>query len=276
MANKKIHAAYVSLPSRHWVQRASFGLVLCGSMALMVMSKAGSPVAENTRTRITDVMMPVLSAAASPVQAVHEAGAWVADLFLVQEENVRLRSENSELLKWQAEAKAMRAENDALRSLLKVVPQAKPAYVTARIISDMHGPYVHSALINAGNTNGVLKDRGVISDNGLVGRVVDVGRSSARVLLLSDINSRVPVVVERTHEKSILAGNNSDFPVLTYLSRTSQVKPGDRVVTSGDGGVFAAGIPVGVVVQSDDHTVKVQPYIDAEKIAFVSVVDASF
>src|SRR5207244_4520586 len=98
---------------------------------------------------------------------------------------------------------------------------------------------------------------------------------SARVLLLNDINSRVPVIAERTGEKSILIGNNSDMPTLSYLTADSKIKTGDRVITSGDGGVFPEGIPVGVVTSAHGGF-KVQPYVDATQISYISVIDFSF
>ena len=276
MAIKKARTTYISLPDKHWVYRASLVTMAAFSLGLMVMSKTGNPAAENIRTRITDLMAPVLDIAASPMNAVHDAGSWIGDMSKLHADNVALKNENIELLKWQAEAKAMQAENASLRALLNVVPSQKKSYVTARIVSDLGGPYVHSALINGGSSTGIKKDEAAISDSGLIGRVVDVGASSARVLLLNDINSRVPVVSERSHEKSILIGNNTDMPTLSYLANDSSVKVGDRFVTSGDGGVFPAGIPVGIVTDVSKGAVKVQPYVDATKVEYVSVVDYSF
>jgi len=180
------------------------------------------------------------------------------------------------LLKWQAQAKAMDAENRALRALLNVVPARKSSYITARLVSDVGGPYVHSALINGGTDNGILKDQAAISDNGLLGRVVDVGATSSRVLLLNDINSRVPVVTESSHEKSILVGNNTDTPTLSYIGGESRIRVGERIVTSGDGGVFPEGIPVGVVTSVSKGAVKVQPYVDPTRVQYISVVNYSF
>ena len=276
MVIKKARTAYLPLPDKRWVHRASLVTVTALSMTLIIMSKTSNPAIGNVRTRVTDVMTPVLAVAASPMDAMHNAGAWVADIIQTHQQNVTLKNENLELLKWQEQAKMLRSENESLRSLLNVVPMQKKSYITARIVSDLGGPYVHSALINGGSANGIKKDEAAISDNGLMGRVVDVGASSARVLLLSDINSRVPVIAERTHEKSILTGNNTDAPTLSYLGGDSQIKVGDRIVTSGDGGVFPEGIPVGVVTSVTGSSVKVQPYIDATKAEFVSVIDYSF
>lgn len=273
MANRKSRTAPFLLPGKQWLARASLLMLLVFCITLMVMSKTGNPAVLRLRTQITDIAAPLLSVASSPMGAVHNAGTWFDEILHMRAENVALKNENIELLKWQAAAKEMQAENQSLRSLLHVVPARKTSFVTARIVSDLAGPYVHSALINGGSAQGVKKDSAAISENGLLGRIVDVGDSSARILLLSDINSRVPVITERAREKSILVGNNTGLPTLSYLTVASKIKEGERVITSGDGGVFPAGIPVGVVTKVDTGGVTVQPFVDAASVEYVSVVD---
>ncbi|MBY0406943.1 MAG: rod shape-determining protein MreC [Rickettsiales bacterium] len=261
---------------KQWLHRASILLLITAGITLLVMSKANNPAVTRLRTHITDVAVPVLSFAASPMDAIHNAGMWVGEMVNLRSENVALKNANAELLQWQEKAKTMEMENIALRKLMQVVPSTKSSYITARIVSDLGGPYVHSALIDGGSENGIRKDQAVISDSGLIGRVVDVGESSARVLLLNDINSRVPVITETTHEKSILIGTNTDRPTLAYLTADHKITIGERVVTSGDGGIFPAGIPVGVVTSIHSNTIGVQPFVDAATPHYVSVVDHQF
>lgn len=276
MATKKIRSSSVLLPGKQWFYRASVVMMVTFAMALMVMSKTNNPAVGKLRSHITDVVVPLLSIASSPMDAIHNFGTWIGEMSRIRADNVALKNENVELLKWQAQAKAMEVENKSLRSLLNVVPAERSTYITARVVSDLGGPYIHSALINGGGDLGIKKDQAAISDNGLLGRVVDVGNSSARILLLNDINSRVPVIAESSHEKSILVGNNSDAPTLSYISGESKIKVGERVVTSGDGGIFPQGIPVGVVTSVSKSAVKIQPYVDATRVEYVSVVDYSF
>jgi rod shape-determining protein MreC len=240
------------------------------------MSQSGNPAAERLRTAITDTLIPVLEVAARPIDAIAGAGAWLTEMARLHAENIALKNQNLQLLKWQAVAKDMEAENQSLRALLKVVPSQSHSFVTARIVSDLGGPYVHSALINGGSQSGIKKNQAVMNENGLVGRVVEVGETSARVLLLSDINSRVPVIAESVHEKSILSGNNEAEPTLSYLAAGSKIAVGERIVTSGDGGIFPAGIPVGVVTSIENNVVRVQPFADPARIEYISAVDYSF
>lgn len=276
MAIKKARTTSLLLSDKQWLHRASIVLLITVGIALMVMSKTNNPAVTRLRTQINDVAVPMLSFAASPMDAIHNAGMWVGEMANLRADNITLKNANVELLKWQEKAKAMEAENEALRTLLNVVPMNKSTYITARIVSDMGGPYMHSALLNGGAENGIKKDQAVVSDSGLIGRVVDAGENSARILLLNDINSRVPVVTESTHEKSILIGTNTQTPTLAYLTADSKIKVGERIITSGDGGIFPQGIPVGVVTNIQKNTVTVQPFVDATSTQYVSVIDYSF
>jgi rod shape-determining protein MreC len=112
-----------------------------------------------------------------------------------------------------------------------------------------------------------------LTGDGLAGRIAEVGRRSARVLLLTDINSRVPVLVERTRDRAILAGDNSNHPQLLYLKPRAELRVGDRVVTSGDGGVFPAGLPVGVVDSIEDGVVGIAPFVDWDRMEYLRIVD---
>jgi rod shape-determining protein MreC len=276
MPIKKARTSYILLPDKQWMYRASLFMLVTASIALMVMSKTNNPAVTKLRTHITDGVIPLLTVAASPMDALHNAGVWMVETVRLREENITLKNANIELLKWQSQAKSMEVENEALRNLLKVVPTQKATYITARLVSDIGGPFMHSALINGGSANGIQKDQAAISENGLLGRIVDVGEHSARVLLLNDINSRVPVIAEHAREKSILMGNNTTMPVLSYLATDSKVKVGERIITSGDGGIFPEGIPVGIVVAIHKNIVRVQPYVDATKVQYMSVIDYSF
>jgi len=132
---------------------------------------------------------------------------------------------------------------------------------------------VHSLLVVAGARDGVAKGQAVITGEGLVGRVVEAGERSARVLLITDINSRIPVVVQRTGDRALLAGDNSPYPRLLYLSPDAVVLVGDQVVTSGHGGVFIPGLPVGRVRAVTDDAVEVEPYVDWDRIEYVRLLD---
>lgn len=249
--------------------------MVCAAIVLFAMDKAENPAIIKFRTSITDAVVPVLAVLASPVDTVQSAGVWLSEMADMRAENVRLRNENLQLAKWQAAAREMETENRVLRDMLHVVPQHQQSYVTVRIVSDLSGPFAHAALINGGAATGVKQDQAVITTGGLVGRVVEAGENSARVLLLTDINSRVPVVAEISREKSIMVGRGHELPSLSYLAAGSKLVVGERVVTSGDGGIFPPGIPVGIVA-SIEGGVRIKPLVDPTRLTFVSAVDYKF
>lgn len=276
MPVKKTRTTYMMLPGKQWYYRASLSMMVGLAIALMIMSKTNNPNIAKMRMQITDTVVPVISAIGRPMDAFYDIGTWISEMVNLRQQNVMLTNQNRELLQWQAAAKAMEAENAALRKLMNVVAAHKSGYITARIVSDVSGPYVHSALMSGGSDSGIQKNQPVISENGLMGRVVEVGNTSSRVLLLNDINSRVPVIVEGADVKSILVGNNTGLPSLSYLSSDSKIQAGERIITSGDGGVFPKGIPVGVVTNVEEGMVSVQPFVDPSRTEYVSIMDYMF
>jgi rod shape-determining protein MreC len=158
-------------------------------------------------------------------------------------------------------------------SLLDYKPDPRARYIAARVIGDSGGAFVRSVLINAGSRDKVAKGQAAMTGHGLAGRVTAAGLQSARILLITDINSRVPVLVQASRDRAILAGDNSGTPRLVFLPGNASVNTGDIIVTSGHGGIFPAGLPVGRASRSDDGTVRVAPFVEFEKMEFVRVID---
>ncbi|NJN06199.1 MAG: rod shape-determining protein MreC [Rhodobacteraceae bacterium] len=177
------------------------------------------------------------------------------------------------LMQWQTIARQLEAENAALKQLLHFVPDPEVRFVTARVVADSGGAFAHSVLLGAGLRDGVGKGQPVVADQALVGRIAGVSERSARVLLITDLNSRIPVLVGSTRTRAILAGDNSDKLELVYLSSEAVVSPGDRIITSGHAGVFPAGIPVGVVTSVGDGEIRVKPFVDRERLEYLRVID---
>jgi rod shape-determining protein MreC len=128
-------------------------------------------------------------------------------------------------------------------------------------------------MVNAGRDNGVARGQAALAREGLVGRVAEVGSRAARILLITDLNSRVPVVVDGTHRRAILAGDNAARPSLRYADTGGTMRIGDRIVTSGQGGVFPPGLPVGVVVSADSEGARVEPYAALSRVDCLRLVD---
>src|SRR5262249_8480955 len=192
---------------------------------------------------------------AASVRQLYEDGR---DCWSLREQTAELRAAQERLLQWETVARQLQAENDSLRGLLKLVPEPGATFVTARVVADNGGAFVRTVLVTAGSRDGVRKGSIAMTGQGVVGRVAQVGEHSAPILLLSDINSRIRVTIERTRDQAILAGDNSDNPRLLYLPHGISLALGDRVVTSTAGGAFPAGLPIGVVTAIDDGVPVVQ------------------
>ena len=270
----------IAAPIRNLAQRFAYMGLVTAAFALMMLGKADIVLMERFRTQITDAVTPIIDVLSRPAASLSDMVAHLREMAALKRENSKLRTTNESLLQWQAAARRLESENRALRGLLNFTPGAHPRFITARIIVQGGGSFVQTMLINAGSNDGIRKGQAVLSGEGLVGRITDVGTRSARVLLVTDLNSRVPIIVESTRRRAILAGANTDLPHLNHLTAVkdtplidSAVSPGDRIVTSGHGGVFPLGLPVGVVASVSDGGIAVRPLVRADFLEYVRVAD---
>ena len=255
------------------VARFALGLLVIATFGVMLIGKADTVLVEHARVLALDLATPALEAIARPVAAANRAIADLKEFASLREDNARLREENARLLAWQTAARRLENENERLRELSKFREGPEAVFITARIVGDNVGAYVRGALLNVGRKGGVAPGQAVITGEGLAGRIAEVGDNSARVLFVTDVNSRLPVQVERTRELAILGGDNGPQLRLMMLQSVAGVQPGDRIVTSGHGGSFPVGIPVGEVVTTGAGGVKVRPFADFSRLEFVRVVD---
>ncbi|MES2728526.1 MAG: rod shape-determining protein MreC [Pseudomonadota bacterium] len=231
---------------------------------------------ERLRIGIVDTLTPVLAQAGAPVVAVVQTISDLSGLTNLKAENARLASENVRLRDWYQTAQLLKAENTALRDLLKAQPYQEYTYVTARVLADTASHQVRSVLVNAGALQNVKIDQPALTGEGVLGRVVQVGESAARVLLLTDINSRLPVTIESTGHRAIAAGMGRNILRLEFAPEDIKIDKGARIITSGDGGVFAAGLPVGEVISVDHGQILVRPYAPMESTLFVQLMNTGF
>jgi rod shape-determining protein MreC len=194
-------------------------------------------------------------------------------VIVVYRQNEALREENRRLLQWQEAARRLAAENKALRDLDKLVPDQSMTQLSARVIADSGGAFLRNMLVNAGARDGVARGQAALTGEGLVGRVSEVGQRTARILLLTDLNSHIPVMIEGSNERALLDGDNSGRPRLAFLEAKAKLDIGDRIVTSGSGGVFPPGLPVGVIAAIEGGIVRVDPYAELSRLDIVRLVD---
>ena len=258
---------------RSVADRAALGLLVLLSVALLVLGKADLKLADYVGGSIGDLATPVLAVFGQPLLAARQGLDRFGELLAVYRENERLREENRRLLAWQAEAARLSVQNRELRDMLNI-PEVEraPAWTSARVVGDAGGPFVQTFLIDAGAERGVRKGMAAVTPQGMVGRVIAVGRHSSRVLLITDYNSKIPVTVERSGDHAVLEGDNSAQPALRFLPLNPSFQVGDLVLTSGDGGLMPAGLLIGRISAVDKRKVAVTPFADWSRLDYVSVL----
>ena len=256
---------------------AGVALVVAMVVALVLLL---SDRRETFQTEAYGASRKVGDAIAAPVTGVLATpGEWIGDgvdgvrgYFFAVSENRRLKEELREAREWQVAALALRDTNDRYKALLGLKTDPPIPMVAARTVSEARGPFSNTRLANAGKEKGIRPGNPVMSENGLVGRVIGVTDGASRILLLTDIASRTPVMIDRTNARAILAGDGGPNPRLEYLRGQDPVKQGDRIVTSGDGGVLPRGLPVGVAVKGLDGRWRAVLASDAAPVDFVQVM----
>jgi len=249
-------------------------MALSGIASLLLISSLVNPALwSGARQSTSDQMAPVLGVVGEPFQILSDAVGEMTGLTQIRAENAQLKAENAQLKEWYQTALLLQAENQSLRDLLNVIPEPDQSYITSRVIADSGSGFVKTILIEAGTINGVEEGQAVLGSQGMIGRVIEPGEKASRVLLLSDINSHVPVVVEGVNQRAILAGTNGDHLILTHLPEDVLIKKGARIVTSGTGGMFPTGLPIGEVVDVNKGIPIVRLFSDPYTGGYVQVVE---
>ena len=263
----------LSIPVRQALSRLTLPVLIAVAFGLMLLGKADALLAERARMALADALAPLYGVVSEPLATIRRAMADAGDLVSVRDENVRLREENDRLRQWQAVALALDAENTSLKANLNWIPDPAPSYITARVVADAGGVYARAVLLSTGPNRVVTKGQIALDERGLVGRVTEVGMRSARVLLITDINSRIPVTLENSRARAMLVGTNNNRPRLMFWPEGSMPVEGERVVTSSEANAFPSGLPIGIVHYTASNVPEVEPYAHLDRLEVVRIFD---
>lgn len=261
----------LSIPFRQALSKLTLPVLIAATFGLMLLGKADALLVERSRMALADALAPVFGWFAEPLASVQRVNDEVNGLLELRAENLRLKQENENLRRWHAVAMALDAENAALKANLGWVPDPAPSYVTARVVADTGGVYARAVLLSVGPNHGLTKGQIALDERGLVGRVTELGTRSARVLLLTDMNSRIPVILENSRARAILFGANSARPRLMHWPAGVMPAEGERVVTSAEAGAFPAGLPVGVVRYTASNVAEVETAARLDRLDIVRI-----
>ena len=256
---------------------AAVALVVCViiGIALMVSDRRGSvenTAQQATQTAVDNVVAPVGDVVAQPGRWISGGFSWLGSYFDAAGENRRLKKQLQDAHRVEDRAQALALENARLRTMLGVRTEPAMPMVTARVVFDGRGPFRRAQLANAGADKGVSIGYPVISERGVVGRVIGVSSNASRILLLKDVSSRTPVMIARSNARAILTGDGGDNPRLDNLRGPDPVQQGDRVLTSGDGGIYPRGLPVGRAVKGLDGRWRVALDSDTTALDWVRII----
>ena len=245
------------------------------SVLLLIMGKLNEDNLKVVKVFFTDVSSSVLSIIGVPVSSVTKTVDKINSIIFMYSENKDLKIENTDLYKWKDLGQKLLAENQELRRLLNTVNTVSHSFITTKVISNSAGSYNKTITINVGKKHGISIGNAVTNNFGMIGRVVEVGHKTSRVLLITDINSQIPVFFEKTRHNAILRGQNSDFLEVKYLKPRVYLLDKDRLITSGDGGLLPRGLVVGEYFKSlnnELNKISILPTRNWDKVSHLKVI----
>lgn len=251
-------------------QKFSLFFLICLSVVIFLFDSYPNKFMVVTRSLINDLIYKVSSVATSPIRLTSFIGSKTTNILFIFEENKNLKKELEFLKLNKLESQFLITQNKELEKKLKSNITFSEESVPAKVLLDKDSPYLKSIIINQGSRSGIKKGMPVLDSEYLVGRIVEVNFLSARVLLLNDLNSRIPVVISDSAAQAILAGKGSKYPELGYLPEQFVVEENLTVFTSGKDGIFKQGIPIGTTIV-EDGVIKVKLFSDPHQLSFVNI-----
>lgn len=256
------------------VWTAGVSVIACAlGVTLLLVTDARSDAAYRpVRNSVEGAAAPVSGVLAAPVRWFGAVGDYVGGYFFAVSENRKLKAELAELRPLRDKVIALEDINRRYETLLAIRPDPVVPMATGRSISDVRGPFSRARLLDVGSAKGVKVGNPVINEQGLVGRIVGASDNVSRLLLLTDVASRTPVLIDRTDARALLTGDGSGNPRLEFIRGVGSVQVGDRVLSSGDGGAFPRGLPIGLVAKGVDGSWRVKLFSDRGAVDDVRVM----
>lgn len=254
------------------IRRLLIGLMILVLFGVFLVWRIDSPRVERFRAAVIDSIVPNLDWAMAPVTGMVNLFTDFQSYQRIYEQNQDLRRELQQMRAWREAALQLEQENAKLLDLNNVRLDPNLTFITGVVMADSGSPFRQSVLLNVGARDGILDGWPAMDGIGLVGRISGVGENTSRVILLTDTSSRIPVIIQPSGQRAILVGDNTIYPPIEFLEDPDVVRPGDRVVSSGDGGLFPADLLVGQVALGNDRRLRVRLAADYERLEFLRVL----
>lgn len=254
------------------LRRVLVSILVVFLIALFLLWRIDNPRAERLRMAIIDRVVPNMEWALVPLTNASRMLDDFQSYARIYAQNQELRRELQQMKAWREAALQLEQKNAKLLDLNNVKLNPKLTFTTGVVLTDSGSPFRQSALINIGRHDGIVDGWAAMDGLGLVGRVSGVGQNASRVLFVTDSSSRIPVEVTPSGQKAILAGDNTTLPPLEFIDGVDQVKAGDRIITTGDGGVFPPGLLAGAVFLGADGRLRAKLSADYRRLEFLRII----
>jgi rod shape-determining protein MreC len=254
------------------IRRVLFGLTFFFLFLTFLFWRIDNPRAEQMRISILDKVIPNMEWAMAPITLISRIVDDFQSYGRIYEQNQELRRELQQMKAWREAAIQLEQEKARLLDLNKVKLPPKLSFISGIVLTDSGSPFRQSALVNLGSHDGIVDGWAAMDGLGLLGRISGVGKNSSRVIFVIDSNSQVPVTIKPSNQKAILSGDNTLLPTLDFIENTDLIQPGDRIVTSGDGGVFPPDLLVGHAVLTSDKRFRARLAADYKQLEFMRVI----
>ena len=246
-----------------------FALIVLSIILLSVETIEKKPL-KYFRAFVKDVIYRGALIVSAPSKSINNFSDFIKQHVNLYDDYSKLKVENNELKNKISETNFLELENNQLRKLIEEQASSTSNLTSARVMLDKQSPYLNSFIINIGSNKNIKNGMAVLDGKNFIGRIVDVNFFSSRVLLISDLNSKIPIITEPSANHAILSGHGGNKPTLEYLPENHNIQDGDKVYTSGKEGIFFPGIPIGEVEIEDDD-IKVLLFSDLSQITFVNI-----
>ena len=251
-------------------QRFSLFVLVILSVILIIVESIETKPLNIIRSFIKDTIYRGSAVVSVPSKGFNNITNYVKGHLNLYDNYNQLKKENKELKDNISKSAFLELENSQLRKLIDEQIESPSNLVSARVMLDKQSPYLNSFVINIGSNKGIKNGMAVLDGKNFIGRIVDVNFFSSRVLLVSDLNSKIPVLSEPSGSHAILSGHGTNEPTLEYLSKNNDIQDGDKIYTSGKEGIFTPGLVVGKA-KIEKNKIKVLLFADLDQITFVNI-----
>ena len=254
------------------LRRLITALLLLSLFGLFVLWRIDGPRVEKFRVLVIDTFVPSFGWVLRPMTSVVKLAKDYQSYDKLLEQNKELRRELQQMKSWKEAALQLEQENARLLDLSQLRLDSKLTHVSGIVMADSGSPFRQSVLLNIGSRDGIQDGWAAMDGLGLVGRISGVGSSTSRVLLLTDNASQIPVILQPSGQDAIVMGDNSFAPPVEFIENADLVRPGDRIITSGEGGVLPAGLLVGTLAMDPNGRLRTRLAADYERLEFLKVL----